>query len=443
MSDAIRAGIAHADAAERRIRIIGIGIVLTVFVGMGLWSVLAPLASAASAVGSVAVETYRKPVQHLEGGIVKAIYVRDGQKVSRGQVLITLDAADARSGYEVVHGQFFTNLARESRLLAQRDGRASITFDPLLLANAADPRVRESMALQEQTFRARRAAYDNEAASLRERIGQLHAQEEGVRAQKAGRAETVKSYTGELEDFRKLLADGYSDKQRVRELERNVGEAQAQLGELTSNLATVALQVSETKLRILQVQRDFQREVAEELATTQGQLFELRARMETLEPTLKRTQIRAPYSGVVLNLTVHSVGAVVRAGDTIMNIVPQDEQLVIEARVSPMDIDRVGVGQLADVQFPSFQQGRLPRMQGKLIAVSPDSLIDERAQNPQPYYLARIELLPDGVKALKQQKFELVAGMPANVLIDTGKRSLFNYLTEPLRRASRTAFLEE
>ena len=126
-----------------------------------------------------------------------------------------------------------------------------------------------------------------------------------------------------------------------------------------------------------------------------------------------------------------------------MNIVPQDEQLVIEARVSPMDIDRVGVGQLADVQFPSFQQGRLPRMQGKLIAVSPDSLIDERAQNPQPYYLARIELLPDGVKALKQQKFELVAGMPANVLIDTGKRSLFNYLTEPLRRASRTAFLEE
>ena len=443
MSEAIRAGIARTDAAEKRIRMIGMAIVLTVFVGMGLWAVLAPLASAASAVGSVAVETYRKPVQHLEGGIVKAIYVRDGQKVTRGQVLVTLDAADARSGYEVVHGQFYTNLARESRLLAQRDGKATITFDPQLLAEAADPRVRESMALQEQTFRARAAAYNNEAASLRERIGQLHAQAEGVRAQKAGRAETVKSYAGELEDFRRLLADGYSDKQRVRELERNLGEAQAQLGELTSNLATIELQVSETKLRILQVQRDFQREVAEELATAQGQLFELRARMQTLEPTLKRTEIRAPYSGVVLNLIVHSVGAVVRAGETIMNIVPQGEDLVVEARVSPLDIDRVSVGQSADVQFPSFQHGRLPRMQGKLIAISADSLIDERAQNPQPYYLARIELSPAARKALLQQKIALVAGMPANVHIDTGERSMFDYLTEPLRRASRTAFIEE
>ncbi len=215
-------GAAGASQSERRVRQIGIGIVLAVFVGMGAWAVLAPLSSAASAPGIVAVENYRKPVQHLEGGIVKAIHVRDGQRIARNALLVTLDSAQARSQYEIVRGQLLASLAREARLLAQRDGRATLAFPPELLTHKDDPRVTESLAIQEQTFRARSAAYNNEAASLRERIGQLHAQADGVRAQRAGRERLVRSYAGELEDFTKLLAEGYSDKQRVRELERSL-----------------------------------------------------------------------------------------------------------------------------------------------------------------------------------------------------------------------------
>ena len=436
-------GLARASRSEKRVRQIGMAIVLAVFVGMGAWAVLAPLSSAASAPGIVAVENYRKPVQHLEGGIVKAIHVRDGQRIARNALLVTLDDAQARSQYEIVRGQLFASLAREARLLAQRDGRANLTFPQELLAHKDDPRVQESLAIQEQTFRARSAAYNNEAASLRERIGQLHAQADGVRAQRGGRERLVRSYAGELEDFTKLLAEGYSDKQRVRELERNLAEAEAQLGDLSSNLASIELQVSETKLRILQVQRDFQREVADELAEVQGQLFEVRARLQNLEPTLARTEIRAPYTGVVLNLTVHAVGGVIAAGEKLMDIVPDGEKLVIEAQVSPLDIDRVAVGQLADVHFPAFKTNRLTRIEGKLVAVSADSIVDPKAERPAPYYLARVEVTPAGLAVLQGDNYALVAGMPADVLIKTGQRSLFDYIVEPLSDTARRAFNED
>ena len=442
MSEA-RQDMAAASAAERRIRRVGVLIVLAVFVGFGTWAVLAPLSSAAHATGVVSVDSYRKTVQHLEGGIVHAINVRDGQRVRRGELLITLDSTQASSQFEVVRGQYYAALAREARLIAQRDGRAAVVVPAELAAHMGDPRVHESVALQEETFRARRAVYVNEADALREKIGQLKAQITGVRAQTAGREQLVASYSGELEDFRKLLADGYADKQRVRELERNVAEAQAQYGELVANMASIELQVSETKLRILQLQRDFQREVAQELAEVQNQLYEVRARLQSLQSTLTRTDIRAPYTGVVLNLTVHAVGGVIAPAEKLMDIVPQGEKLVIEARVVPLDIDRVRVGQLADVKFPAFKNRKMPRIEGTLVSVSADSLVDQKSENPVSYYLARIEVTPAGLAMLRGQNYNLVAGMPADVLIKTGERSLFNYLVEPLSDMARRALIEQ
>lgn len=443
-ADAAQAdALARADRQELRVRRIGIAIVLIVFVGMGAWALLAPLSSAANAPGIVAIENYRKTVQHLEGGIVKAIHVRDGQHIARDALLLTLDDAQARSQYEIVRGQLFASLAREARLLAQRDGRDDVSFPQELMAHADDPRVQESKAIQQQTFRARSDAHRNEAAALHERIGQLRAQADGVRAQHGGRERLVRSYAGELEDFTRLLAEGYADKQRVRELERNLAEAEAQLGDLTSNLASIELQVSETRLRILQLERDFQREVADELAEVQGQLFEVRARLQNLEPTLQRTEIHAPYSGVVLNLAVHAVGSVIAPGEKLLDIVPDGEKLVIEAQVSPLDIDRVAVGQVADVQFPAFKSGNLTRIEGKLVAVSADSLVDTNAETPMPYYLARVEITPAGLAVLRGENYSLVAGMPANVLIKTGERSLFEYLVTPLSDTARRAFNED
>ena len=442
MSEA-RQDMAAAGAAEQRIRRVGVLIVLAVFVGFGTWAVLAPLSSAAHATGVVSVDSYRKTVQHLEGGIVHAINVRDGQRVRRGELLITLDSTQASSQFEVVRGQYYAGLAREARLIAQRDGRATLVVPAELAAHMGDPRVHESVALQEETFRARRAVYVNEADALREKIGQLKAQITGVRAQTAGREQLVASYSGELEDFRKLLADGYADKQRVRELERSVAEARAQYGELVANMASIELQVSETKLRILQLQRDFQREVAQELAEVQNQLYEVRARLQSLQSTLTRTDIRAPYTGVVLNLTVHAVGGVIAPAEKLMDIVPQGEKLVIEARIVPLDIDRVRVGQLADVKFPAFKSHKMPRIEGTLVSVSADSLVDQKSENPVSYYLARIEVTPAGLAMLRGQNYHLVAGMPADVLIKTGERSLFNYLVEPLSDLARRALIEQ
>lgn len=428
---------------DRRFRFIGLLIVLSIFGGLGAWATLAPLSSAALAPGVIAVENYRKTVQHLEGGIVKTIRVRDGENVAKGQSLMVLEDTQPRALLEVIRGQYFISLAREARLLAQQNGLQEIQYPQELLGHQNDRRTRDAILMQNQTFNVRKQAHEGESELYRHQIEQLRAQLVGIRAQKRSRDRLVMSYRNELKDFNNLLNEGYAEKQKVREFERDLAEKEGEQGELISSLASTELKISETQLKILQLQKELQREVAKELSEVQGELFELRERLQSLQDTVLRTDIKAPDAGMVLGLAVHTLGAVIPPGGKILDIVPQNEKLIVEARVSTLDIDRVSIGQIAEVRFSAFKSRTTPKVEGKLIALSADRLVDEQLQDKIPYYLARVEISRQGLEDLTSSELVLLPGMPAEVLIKTGQRTMLQYLMDPLSDAVARSFIED
>ena len=427
-------------AWDRRIRRIGVGAVLLVFGGLGTWAALAPLSSAAIGSGVVSVENYRKTVQHLEGGIVREIKVRDGDLVARDQVLLTLDDTQPKAQLELLRGQYFAALAREARLIAQRDGLPRVTFPPELPDARNDPRAADAMRVQVQTFSARKQAHDGEATLYQRQIAQLRAKAAGLVSQKKSREELMKSFESERVDFEALVQQGYAERQKVREMERNVSQTDGQRAALISDLAATELQISETQVKILQLGKELQREVAKELAEAQAELSALREKLRSVQDTVERTVVRAPGAGMVLGMEVHTLGAVVRPGARLLDIVPQNEKLLIEAQLSPQDIDQVRIGQLAEVRFPSFRQRDLPRIDGRLISVSADRLVDEADGRKVPYYLARVDISPDGVQALTNAKLVLLPGMPAEVLVNTGERTMLQYLIAPVTNIAARSF---
>lgn len=426
---------------DRRFRRLGFLVVFAVFGGLGTWAAVAPLSSAALAPGVITVENYRKTVQHLEGGIIKTIRVRDGDSVEKDQVLATLDDTQPRAQLEVLRGQYYIAAAREARLIAQRDGLNEVRYPPNLLVHADDPRVDDAIRIQNHTFTVRKTAHDGEISLYRRQIEQLRAKLKGLQAQITSRDRLVKSFRHELEDFEALLKEGYTERQKVRELERNLAQSEGQRGELASELAATELQISETELKILQLEKELQREVAKELGEVQAALFELREKIQSLESTVARTVVKAPEPGMVLGLSVHTLGGVIQPGGKILDIVPQDERLVVEARLSPQDIDRIQLGQMAEVRFTAFKSRDTPKIEGKLMVVSADRLVDEQTQTS--YYLARVEITPEGLQDLARQKLDLVPGMPAEVLINTGERTLFEYLTDPFVNTVTRSFIED
>lgn len=426
---------------DRRFRRWGLWVVLLVFGGLGTWAVFAPLSSAAVAPGVIVVDNYRKTVQHLEGGIVKALHVRDGDMVQKDQILAELDDTQSRAQLEIFRGQYFIAQTREARLLAQHDGLGRVNYPRELLKQANDPRVQEAIQVQNQTFYARRQALFGEISLYQQQVEQLQEKSRGLQAQRESRDELAKSYSGELKDFESLLKDGYAEVQKVRELSRNLAETEGQRGELMSDVAATELQVSETELKILQLKKDFQREVVKELGDVQQDMFDLKEKLQSLQRTVDRTVIRAPESGMVLGLAVHTIGGVVAPGGKLLDIVPQQEKLMIEAQVSPLDIDRIRVGQLAEVRFSAFKARSLSRIEGRLVAISADRLMDEKEKTP--FYLARVEIIPAGLKELANQKLDLVPGMPSEVLINTGDRTFFRYLTDPVTDIFSRSFTED
>ncbi len=427
-------------ADDRPIRRLGYLIVILVFVFFGGWSLLAPLGSAALAPGSVTVEGYRKTVQHLEGGIVKAIHVRDGDTISKGQVLIELEDTSSRAQLETLRGQLFSSLAREARLIAERDGKSTVTY-PASLKNASDPRAQESMRVQDQSFSVRKHSRAGEIGILKEQRQQLRDKIEGVKAQKNSRSNLSSSLNKELLDFRAMLKEGYVEKQKVNELERRLAESEGDRGDFIANIATAQTQISEIELKILQIDKEFQREVIEELSKVQSELSELHEKTQWLDDTVTRTVIKAPESGMVLGLTVHNLGAVIPPGGHLLDIIPQQEKLIIEAQVSPIDIDKVHSGQNCEIRFSAFKSAKTPKVSGRLTTLSADRLTDE--QNKVSYYLARVEVDKAGLDELRERGLILLPGMPAEVLINTGDRTFFQYLMQPLSNIFARSLIED
>jgi len=434
---AIREGQFELEVSDRKPRLIGLLILFVTFGMFGTWAAVAPLDSAALAPGVVTVKTYRKTVQHLEGGIVKEIHVRDGDQVEAGEVLLVLDDTQSQAELGIVQGQMIAAMAQEARLQAERDGLEKIVFPDSF--DRQDPRVEEAVLSESQVFRARMNSHYGEIGVLEQRITQIAEQVKGLQAVNRSKQELMKSYREEIQDLTELLNDGFVDKQRLRDLERRVSELEGEMADNRSRIAQAEMQSGETELQILQLKKDFHTEVVNQLSEVQSKLFDLRERQRALTDRVERTVIRAPEAGMVLSMTVHTVGGVIRSGEPILDIVPAASDLVVEAQVSPIDIDRVSTGKLADIRFSAFKSATTPVIEGRVEHISADRLTNETTG--MPYYLARVELTEEGREKLGS--LLLVPGMPAEVLINTGERTLLEYLVQPATNAFARSFIED
>jgi len=413
---------------------VGLGIFFLVFVIFGGWAALAPIDGAARAPGQVTVKTYKKAVQHLEGGIVKSILVENGDVVSENQPLLEMDNTQPLTQLEIANSQLVALQAREARLIAERDNLPSVRFpDNLTGANA-----REEVLSQLSIFEARKASREGSIEVLGQRVEQLESKLIGLAALKKSKETLANSFADELADTRSLLEEGFSDKARLRSVERNLATYQGEAADLSATISSTQVQVGETRMQILQLNREFQNEVVNELGDTQTRLKDAQERSTSLTDVVTRTIVRAPVSGVVNGMQVHTEGGVIGAGTTIAEIVPLTEELILEAQVSPLDIDRVFEGQITKIRFSSFGS-KTPMIEGKLLSLSADAIIDQNSG--MTYYLARVEVTNEGMANLED--LELLPGMPAEVLIATGSRTLLQYLFKPFSNAMARSFIED
>ena len=416
---------------------VGLSIFFLVFGVFGFWAGFAPLDGAAQAPGVVTVESYKKVIQHLEGGIVGEILVRNGDVVKAGDRLLVLDNTQSLAQLGIANAQFVALKSREARLLAESSGAESITFAAVLMQAGTDADA--EMASERQIFLARKAARDGEVEVLQQREDQLASRVTGLEAVRTSKLELAASFSEELVDVQALLEEGFADKQRLRELQRSYSSFSGEAADLTANISTTQMQIGETRLQILQQDKNFLNEVVNELGEVRTQLKDSEERMIAIRDIVRRTAITTPVDGIVNGMQIHTVGGVVRPGVDIAQVVPQSDELIIEARVVPIDIDRVTVGQEATISFSAFSSGLVPTIYGNVIGISADSLIDQNTG--APYYLARVEVTSDAMRDMGD--LVLVPGMPAEVFINTGARTFMQYVFKPFTNALSRSFIED
>ncbi|AUO49775.1 HlyD family type I secretion periplasmic adaptor subunit [Pseudomonas ogarae] len=431
----------HSSAAllvdDTPVRRIGYLMLLITFGLFGGWAALAPLDSSALAPGVVTVKSYRKTVQHLEGGIVRELRVHDGDLVKTGDVLLVLDSTQARSDMEMTRSQLIAALQLQARLEAERDALPEPVAVPAL--DPADPRVQEARDSEARIFQTRRTSLLGEIGLQEKTIGQIEEQIRGFKTIIASKQTLAASYQEEIVDLRALLAEGYVDKQRLREQERSLSRLQTEIAESQSEIAQARVHIDEARLKILQLKKAFASEVAGLLGDARNKVYELRERLATLQDRDQRTDILAPESGMVMGMTVHTLGAVVSPGTALLDIVPANEELIVEAQVSPMDIDRIALGKLADIRFSAFKSSTTPVIEGRLVQISADRLINK--DTGTAYYLARVALTDKGRQTLGN--LTLVPGMPVEVLVNTGARTLLQYLIQPASNVFARSLIED
>jgi epimerase transport system membrane fusion protein len=403
----------------------------------GIWATTAPIDGAARGAGKVTARSYSKIVQHLEGGIISNIFVENGARVAKGDPILNIDNTQPMAQLEITTIQYIALRALETRLIAERDGLSSLNYSPTFVS--LGERAQDETKAQIEIFNARRAALEGGIAVLRQRIGQLQSQIVGLKGLQSSKEELAQSYIEELSDVEELLSQGFSDKNRLRELERNVVRLNGEVAELMASIASTEVQIGETRLQILQQEKEFQNQVVTELSEVQTNVNDSVERVNALEDIVSRTVVRAPESGIVNGLQVHTIGGIVGPGMRIVDIVPEEDDLIVEVEVSPNDIDRVVIGQDASIRFSTFGMGTVPTIYGTVINLSADSFINE--STGISYYLARVEVSPDGMEDLGE--LSLMPGMPAEVFIATGSRTFFEYVFKPFSNALARGLRED
>ena len=409
------------------------------FLGFLGWAALAPLDKGVAVSGKVMVSGHRKVVQHPSGGIVERIDVRDGDKVAAGQVLIRLKETPLLGQAQSLRSQFYGSLASEARLNAERDGVASVSFPVELTALAAEPEVASNLALQRQLFDSRRQALLLDQQGIDESIAGAEAQLRGVRDSQASKVLQRTALTEQLQGLRELAREGYIPRNRLLDSERVYAQVLGSISEDYGRIGQLQRQVLEMRLKIRQLAEEYQKEVRTQLADTRVRTEDLRNRLASAEFELANSQLRAPVAGIVVGLDVFTEGGVIKPGQALMEIVPQGEPLLVEARVPVELADKVHAGLPVELMFSAFSQSTTPRVAGEVTLVSADRQVDERTD--EPYYTLRAQVSEAGMAQLAG--LQIRPGMPVEAFVRTGERSMLNYLFKPLLDRTHMALVEE
>lgn len=417
--------------------VFGVWLIVLVFGIFGIWATLAPIDSAAVARGVVVLDSDKKTIQHLEGGIIEEIIVHEGDAVVAGAPLIKLSETAAKSKLDQITGQLHSSEASLARLIAERDGAESINFpEDISTDNPADMEIIE---VQRKLFDTRRKSLTGNVAVLNQRINQQNEEITGLRAQIAATQKQIELTNDEIAAVEKLLANGNASRPRLLALQRNEADLTGRKNDLIAQISRAQQTIGESEVSINNQKNDDMKDIADKIEEAQNNIASLKEQQNTASDVLKRLIIRAPQAGVVTGLKVHTVGGVISPGEELMDIVPQNDKLVIEAQVSPQDIDVVRPGLPAKIRLTAYKIRLVPPVEGKVEMVSADRFVD-KATN-QPYFTARI--LVDNKSLEKIKGVSLYPGMPAEVLIVTGSRTLFGYMLSPITATMFRAFREQ
>ncbi len=417
---------------------------LVVILGMGgflLWALFAPLDKGVPMSGTVAKEMNRQSVQYQPGGVVQDILVKDGDQVKAGQVLVRMNNVQVKAQADMSRGQYYTARAMEARLLAERDGAKAPSFSAELLKNKSDPHVAEAMELQRQLFTSRQSSLQNELAGMEQSIAGLKLQARGVEESRDSKKEQLKFLKEQLDNTRELAKEGYVARSRLLELERTYAQINGSISEDTGNLGRTRQQVLEISLRGMQRRQDYQKEVRSQLSDVQREAEALSHRLTAQDFDVASVDVKSPVNGVVVGLAVYTRGGVVPAGFRLMDVVPADDPLIVEGQLPVNLIDRVHPGLPVELIFSAFNTNSTPHIPGVLTQVSADRTVDERTGFA--YYKVRARVSAEGAKMMANKKMVAQSGMPVELFVKTGERTMMSYLLKPIFDRAKTSMSEE
>ncbi len=417
---------------------------LIVILGLGgflLWGLFAPLDKGVPLSGTVAKESNRKAIQHQTGGIVKEILVKDGDVVKEGQVLVRMNGTLAKSAYETSDAQYLTARANEARLTAERDGLKTVKFPAELEQRRKDPRVADLMALQNQLLSSRQMSLQNELGSVDENIAGLKEQIRGLEESRDSKKVQMGFLKEQLDGMRDLAKEGYVARNRLLDLERTYAQLSGAVSEDIGNIARSRRQVLELGLRKAQRMQDYQKDVRTQLSDVNREAESLAARMEGQKFEVDNVEVKSPVSGTVTALAVFTQGGVVQPGFKMMEIVPTDDPLVVEGNLAVNLVDRVHPGLKTELIFSAFNANKTPHIPGEVEQVAADRSLDERTG--APYYKVRVRVTLEGQKLIAQHKMDVRPGMPVELFVKTGERTLVNYLLKPIFDRAKSSLAEE
>nr|WP_315106183.1 HlyD family type I secretion periplasmic adaptor subunit [uncultured Campylobacter sp.] len=412
--------------------------VIFMLVGVfGIWLGMAPLNSAAVAVGKINVVSNKKIIQHLEGGVVDKIFVKDGDVVKAGDPLVEIKNVALQSEIGIVRADYLRTSAIVSRLEAQKDDASEIKFSDDIKQISGYEEVANG---QISIFNEQKKLLDNEKTILKQRIKQLENQIQGAKAIMSAKKDRIASLNEEIREWERLFKEQLADKVRLRDLNREKTAVEGELAAGTAEIARLGVQINETQGQIALRDRSFKEDILKKLEDAKIRLVDLEQRYNALKDQSERTIVKSPVEGSVVELAFHTIGGVIRPGERIMSIVPDDTDYVVEAKLNVVDIDTVHVGQLADIRFSAFQHKPSFVMEGKVTYVSADSVQDNAGHS---YYDIKAELTPEGMKEFDRNEFFIVPGMPVEVMIKTGDRTMLEYVLKPFIDMFKRAFNED